>query len=110
MHAKIRKVVFCAITIAFLGTCVHAEEAAKPQPAVVKQKASEIGKAFLSGEYGKVADLTYPKIVEALGGRDKMIATTDAEMKKLKAKGISFKSYAAKDPGEFHTEGGHTFT
>src|SRR5690349_17467306 len=99
----IRATLFCVITIAIYSTSARAEEPAKPQPAVVKQKAGEVGQAFLSGDYGKVADLTYPKIVEQLGGREKMVATTDAEMKKLKAKGISFKSYAAKDPGEFHT-------
>jgi hypothetical protein len=110
MGNTIRTFAAVVITLFLFGTFAAAEEAAKPQPQVVKQKAGEVGHAFLTGDYAKVADLTYPKIVEALGGREKMIATTDAEMKKLKAKGISFKSYAAKDPGEFHTEAGHTFT
>jgi len=85
-------------------------EAAKPEAAVAKQKAAEVGQALLRGDYARVADLTYPKVVAELGGRDKMIATTDAGMKKMKAQGISFKSYAAKDPGAFLTEGGNTFT
>src|SRR3954466_3326868 len=87
-----------------------AAEDAAPKSAVAKQKAVEVGQALLKGDYAKVADLTYPKIVEALGGREKMIAATDAAIKRMKAQGTTFKSYAAKEPGEFLTEGANTFT
>jgi hypothetical protein len=99
-----------AVILFCFCTSVRAEEAATSKTVVVKQKAVEVGQAFLKGDYAKVADLTYPKIVEALGGREKMITATEAAVKRLRAQGITFKSYAVKEPSEFLTEGTNTFT
>ena len=40
---------------------------------VVKQKAAEINDALLKEDFGKFADLTHPKVVELMGGRQKMM-------------------------------------
>jgi hypothetical protein len=44
----------------------------KEFPRLVKSKVEEINQALIKGEYDKVVDLTLPKLVEKLGGRDKM--------------------------------------
>ena len=54
----------------------------KPAPVVddpklqqlVREKAQEYSTALVEGDYGRFVDLTYPKVVERGGGRDKMIA------------------------------------
>lgn len=40
----------------------------------VKKQAQEIADAFVAGNFEKMADLTYPDLVELLGGKAKMIA------------------------------------
>src|SRR4051794_12236193 len=80
------------------------------RPALVKQKAAEVGRAVIQNDFAKVADLTYPKIVEGMGGRERMIATSQEMMKQLKAKGMSFVSHKVGQPGELLTEGEYTFT
>jgi hypothetical protein len=90
--------------------CITAQANDEAKSAVVKQKAQEVGQAVLKGDYAKIADLTYPKVVEAMGGRDRMIAETEAAMKQMKERGITFRSQTIGDPSGFLTEGGNTFT
>jgi hypothetical protein len=80
------------------------------KPADVKQKAQEVSRALLAGDYAKVADLTYPKAVEAAGGRDGMIAAAQVVIRQMNERGITLRSFAIDDPSELLTEGGNTFT
>ena len=59
---------------------------------IVKGKAAEINNALIKGDYGKVADLTHPKVIEMAGGRQKMIAAMEAGTKEMKAKGLEISS------------------
>jgi len=43
-------------------------------PSLVAQ-AQEVNDAFRRRDFGRMVDLTYPKVIEAAGGRDKMIAS-----------------------------------
>jgi hypothetical protein len=97
------------LLISVLVCCftVHAQEESKS--GVVKQKAQEIAQAVVKGDHAKVADFTYPKIVEAMGGREKMIAFIDMTMKSMKEKGFAIRSVKVDAPGEFLTEGENTF-
>src|SRR5262249_8984521 len=52
---------------------------------------------------------TYPKIVEMMGGREKMIEALKDGMKQLKEKGFSFRSVEVGEPAEFAEEGKDTF-
>lgn len=90
-----------------LGLAVQAGDA--PSSAVVKRLAQELGTATMRGDYAKVIDGTYDRIVEELGGREKAIKVIETGMRKLRAKGITFKAYKVGDPGEFHREGNNTF-
>jgi len=47
---------------------------AKSYP-TAKTQANQLNDAVLSGDYEKAADLTYPKLIELMGGRAKYIAT-----------------------------------
>jgi hypothetical protein len=90
-----------------LGLVVQAGNA--PSTAVVKRLAQELGTATIRGDYAKVIDGTYDKIVQELGGREKAIKVIESGMRKLRAKGITFKAYKVGDPGDFHREGNNTF-
>ncbi|HEX3150200.1 MAG TPA: hypothetical protein VHR66_19135 [Gemmataceae bacterium] len=65
----------------------------KVDTAKVEEQARLVGKAFLDSDWAKMADLTYPKVVEMNGGREKMIETVEKGMKRLKDQGYSFKKY-----------------
>ena len=66
----------------------------------VRDLADAVGKAVLDNDYAKVADLTYPKIVEVMGGKETMVERTGAVMADLKAKGVSFSKYTVGKVGE----------
>lgn len=101
--------IFCSFALLFIAhfTLAADDEAEK---ALVKRKAQEVGTAVIKGDFAKVVDLTYPKVVTAMGGREKMIAAVETGMKQMKTQGFSFRSLTAGTPGAFLTEGGNTFT
>jgi hypothetical protein len=59
---------------------------------VAQRKAEEVAQATVKGEYGKLADLTYPKVVEEMGGRDRMIAVLKNSLQEMNKKGFEFRS------------------
>jgi hypothetical protein len=61
-------------------------EGAKVQE--VKARAEETLNSFLTGDHQKQIDLTYPKLVELMGGREKMISTVVEQMAGMKAQGF----------------------
>jgi hypothetical protein len=73
-------------------------------PAVARQSAKagvqELNDALIKEDFGKVVDLTYPKLVEKMGGRDKMIATLKAGTAQMKSTGFTFNAVKVDEPGE----------
>ena len=65
----------------------------------LKAQAQECLDALLSKNYAKMVDLTYPKVVEFLGGRDAMISLLETQMPALAAEGITFKQATLAEPG-----------
>lgn len=72
---------------------------AKVDTAKATEQAEEVKKAILGGDYAKMADLTHPKVIEVMGGKDKMVAATKAVMDQMKAQQIEIKSYTIDKPG-----------
>jgi hypothetical protein len=66
----------------------------------IKAKAEESSSSFISGDYQKMVDLTYPKVVELMGGREKMISSVEQQMKEMKAQGVEFTSTSVEVPKE----------
>ena len=85
-----------------VGLC--AASAAQADDAEIKKtakaKAEECQNALIKGDYEKFADLSHAKVVEAGGGRKKMVESMAAEMKKLKEQGTEFKSVKMSDPSD----------
>jgi hypothetical protein len=81
----------------------HAPAPAADQPTlkeILKGKVEEMNRALLKEEYGKVADLTHPKIVKMMGGREKMVAAMKLGTADMKSKGFSIRSVKVDDPSD----------
>jgi len=61
-------------------------------------QAQEVNDAFRRRDFGRMVDLTYPKIIEAAGGRDKMIAALAKGIKEMEAEGVVVLSSNAGTP------------
>jgi hypothetical protein len=72
---------------------------ATPQsyPALVAQ-AQEVNDAFRRRDFARMVDLTYPKVIETAGGRDKMIAALAKGIKEMETEGVSVLSSTAGAP------------
>jgi hypothetical protein len=68
--------------------------------AAAKAQAGETARAFAEGNYEKLIDYTYPRVVEMFGGREKMLAGLRDEVKKMRDDGFEFISYEASEAGE----------
>ncbi len=66
-------------------------------PALVAQ-AQEVNDAFRRRDFGRMVDLTYPKVIESAGGRDKMIAALARGIKEMESEGVSVLSSTAGAP------------
>jgi hypothetical protein len=60
------------------------EDAAKR----LQAQAEESSRAFIEGDFGRLADLTYPKLVELIGGREKLIEVVRKGVEEAKAEGF----------------------
>lgn len=64
----------------------------------VKKQAQEIADALIAGNYEKMADLTYPALVELLGGKAKMVAGLKQEMNEGSVENFRILSMPADEP------------
>jgi hypothetical protein len=75
----------------------------------LKRAAEESCRAFVEGDFGKLADLTYPKLVALLGGRAKMIAFLEDGVREMKAQGAGVLSVTPGEPTQLTTVGRQRF-
>jgi hypothetical protein len=57
--------------------------------------------AFLEEDFSTVADYTFPKIIEMMGGKDKMVEVSKATFSKMKSQNYIVANISFKDPSEF---------
>ena len=74
-------------------------------PNLVAQ-AQEVNDAFRRRDFSRMVDLTYPKVIEAAGGRDRMVAALARGMKEMEAEGVVVLSSTAGAPTQtIHVSG-----
>jgi hypothetical protein len=61
-------------------------------------RAQELTEALGRKDYAKVIDLTYPKVVEVGGGREKLLAAMTDEVKSMESEGVEIISSNASAP------------
>jgi hypothetical protein len=64
-------------------------------------RAKELEEALSRKDYGKVVDLTYPKLIEYAGGREKLLAAMTKELETMEAEGVEIISSTASAPSQF---------
>ena len=92
---KILTAGFVTLLLFYSASGQAAPSAAKPTPAQAasssskypnaRKQADQLAEAILVGDYEKAADLTYPKLVELIGGRAKFIAGLERSMKEIQS-------------------------
>ena len=95
--------VFALFSVAFAQT-----EDSRIGP--IRKGAIAVGAALQAGDFGGVIDLTYPAIVELMGGREKGIESVVEQMNTLKEHNISITSFTVGDPSEIKTGGSELFS
>jgi hypothetical protein len=82
---------------------------ADPQTQRIRTIAAENSAALTSGNYARLVDLTYPKLVEMIGGRDKMIEVLRSGTEDMKAHGSAILGAEVAEPPEIVTAGDKQF-
>jgi hypothetical protein len=101
-----RKRIYLVIAVTLLASisCARAKQEEVNVGAIkleeITARAEESSKAFINGDYEKFADLTYPRLVELMGGRAKFISSLEQQVKELKAQGGEFVSTSMETPKE----------
>ena len=118
------KLVRCLTSVALLSVVVACGPKEPPKtPAVASQppaafaeshprlatQAQEVSDAFGRRDFAKVVDLTYPKLVESFGGREKMIASMAEEMRQMEAEGVVLLSSSAGAPTQILNDSGSIY-
>jgi len=74
-------------------------------PTLVAQ-AQEVNDAFRRRDFARMVDLTYPKVIEAAGGRDRMVSALTKGMKEMETEGVVVLSSTAGAPTQIiHVSG-----
>lgn len=118
------KIILCLISVAVLSIAIActSRETQKtssnvsPVPAATGEnypsltaRTQEICDAFTKKDYLKVLELTYPKVVETSGGREKMLATMQHEIKEMETEGVVLLSTTPSPPINFVHEAGSIY-
>jgi hypothetical protein len=83
---------------------------AEDQKEFIKKKAQECCTALAAGDYEKLFDLTYPKIMEMAGGRQVLLKATKDLMEQMKKEGIEFKSMTVDEVTQIEKDGDNTYS
>jgi len=111
---KISWFAVAALSILFLSGCKSAppgQSQAKAAPPGenypnLTARAKELEAALARKDYPKVVDLTYPKLIEYAGGREKLLAAMTAELKTMEGEGVEIVSSTSSPPSQFLHEAG----
>jgi len=72
-------------------------------------QAQEMSDAFARKDYQRYVDLTYPKVIEMAGGRDKMLASMTQQIKEMEAEGVVMLSSSSGAPTQFVRDSGSIY-
>jgi len=72
-------------------------------------QAKEVSDAFARKDYARFADLTYPKVIEMVGGREKMLAELNRQLKEMESEGVVLISSTSGAPTQFLHDSGSIY-
>jgi len=86
--------IIIAFLLVFLPIVSHAQNIS----AIMRQDAEKCAKAVFSGDYEQVCTYTHKRIIEASGGKKKMVPIIKRAMEEMKSKGVEFENATMGDP------------
>src|SRR5438105_4734365 len=91
-----------AVILVLLSPILNAADAAvvSAQPEQVQKQAQESCDSLIKADYPTFLKYTYPKVVQAMGGPEKMVAVLKTETEKMHADGFAIVSAQTGKPGE----------
>lgn len=105
-----RRLVASLLFVSLLAAAAAAQEQLGEEAAKrLQEQAEESGRAFIEGDYGRLADFTYPKLVELLGGREKLVEVVRKGVEGMKAEGFVPLSSAPSAPVQVLKAGRQTY-
>src|SRR5262245_33153421 len=111
MHGLKRRDQVCLLALSLLVSlaCKSAPKPLSASSAAEKYpklpvRAKELADALGRKDYEKVVDLTYPKVIEIGGGRDKLLAAMTSELKSMEAEGVEIISSTPSSPSQFYQD------
>ena len=87
----------------------HAISKASKDYPNAKRQANQLNDAVLAGDYSKAADLTYPKLIQLIGGRAKYLAVLKSGMKETQSERFRIISTVSDDPTEIIVVGSDVY-
>jgi hypothetical protein len=98
------------LSVVLVLSCLVAHNAAAdPQTERIRAAATENSTAFTTANYDRLVDLTYPKVVELLGGREKMIELLRHGTEDMKSRGSVIVGADVAEPKDVITAGDKRF-
>jgi hypothetical protein len=105
-----RKIRLAVLLVALLPAAAHAQEQLDAAASArLKEQAEACSRAFIEGDFGRLADYTHPKVVEMMGGREKMAEFVRKDTAEMKSEGYETLSYALSEPTQVLREGRETY-
>jgi hypothetical protein len=93
--------------MALLATANAGSTMASDATDAIKTQAEEVSQAVIKGDFKKLADMTHPKIVSQLGGKEQLIDASEKAMQSMKSLGFELKGISvgtALEPVESNKE------
>ena len=112
MHYKtFSRIIFCPTLLIMLLAAAAAGQTRLGEEAAARlqTQADECGRAFIEGDFERLADYTHPKVLEKVGGRAGMIAFLQKSVGEMKAEGFNIISYVNAAPTQVLTVGRQTY-
>jgi hypothetical protein len=72
-------------------------------------QAKEMNDAFARKDYGRLVDLTYPKVIETVGGREQMLKGVAQQLNEMEAAGVVILSSTTGSPTQFVHDSGSIY-
>ncbi len=110
---KIFKIIIAVLLLTVASVATHAQsktyKATPAQTAALKKQADDAANAMMQHDYKQMAYYTYPPIVKAIGGPDKMAQKVTQMMDEMQVHGVTFKSVTIGNIGDIAKGGIHLY-
>src|SRR5476651_913528 len=111
---KIFKISLVALLLIVASANVQAQsklfKATIAQTTALKKQADDMAALMMQHNYKQMAYYTYPPIVKAMGGPDKMAEKVSQMMDEMQSRGMAFKSTTMGNIGDIVKSGTHLYS